>query len=171
MFDIGDLLVYGSNGVYRVEDIAPIRHIRGYDPDKTYYKLTSIRRGECVYVPVDGKVFMRPVLACDEAEHLLAALDGIPAKVCQSRDPRVLREHYQQIIATHRCEELLGLIKSVNAKGRQCAQQGKRLGKTDQDFKKRAETLLCEELAAAMDLPFDEAQAALSSAIHRGAGA
>lgn len=168
MFSIGDLVVYSGNGVYRVEDIAPIRHIRGYDPHKEYYKLVSIRRGELAYVPVDGKVFMRSVISGGEAERLLAEMDQIPENICASRDPRVLREHYQQVLDTHCCEALLSLIKSVNAKGRQVAKQGKRLGKTDQDFRKRAETLLCEEFSVAMDLSFADTQSAVNQAVHAG---
>lgn len=165
MYEPGRMVLYGNNGVYRVDEVGPIRHIRGYDPNKQYYKLSSLYRGETTYVPVDTGVFMRPVIERQEAEDLLSRMDSISGEVCTGRDPRVLREHYLEVLGTHDCEALVGLIQSVNAKGRCAAKAGKRLGKTDQEFKKRAETLLCEELAAALELPMDDARTALSLAI------
>lgn len=165
MYEKGELIYYGNTGVYRVEGIGPLRHIRGCAPGKDYYKLTPLRRTETTYVPVDTDVFMRPVLTRREAEELLKQAPGLTENVCESRDPRVLREHYQQALNTHCGQELFRLIKSVNAKGRRAAMQGKRLGKTDEEFKKRAEALLSEELSAALDLPYDNAQALLAQAV------
>lgn len=165
MYEIGDLIFYGNTGVYRVEDIGPLRHIRGYDPEKDYYRFSSARKGEVTYVPVDTGVYMRPVISREEAEKLLERVPELEERVCDSRDPRVLREHYQKELEVHSCEELFRLIKSVNAKGRQAAKLGKRLGKTDQEYKKRAEQLLREELSAALDLPMDSVQTVLAQAL------
>ena len=165
MYEVGQLIFYGNNGVYRVESIGPISHIRGYDPEKNYFKLSSIRRGEVTYVPVDTGVFIRPIIGRSEAEELLERAAALEEQVCDSQDPRVLREHYRNILESHSCEELFRLIKSVNAKGRQAAKAGKRLGKTDQEYKKRAEHLLMEELSAALDLPPEGAQTALIRAL------
>jgi CarD family transcriptional regulator len=167
MYEKGDLIYYGNTGVYCVEDIGPLGHIRGCDPNKKYYKLTSIRRGEVTYVPVDTGVFMRPVLTQGEAETLLGQVHDIAERCCDSREPRVLRAYYQEMLDAHCGVELFRLIKSVNAKGRKLAAQGKRLGKTDQDYKKRAEHLLGEELAAALAVPLDSAQRLLSQALTR----
>lgn len=167
MYRKGDVIFYGNSGVYRVEDIGPIRHIRGYDPERAYYKLSSSRRGETAYVPVDAGLSMRPVLTRREAEGLLAGASELPVEVCSSRDPRVLREHYQHILDLHSPEELLRLIRSVSEKGKVTAQQGKRLGKTDQDYKKRAEALLCEELSAALDVDYTQAMELLGDSMRR----
>lgn len=167
MYGKGDVVFYGNSGVYRVEDVGPIRHIRGYDPERAYYKLSSVRRGETAYVPVDTDLSIRPVLTRPEAEQLLAGAAGLPVNVCGSRDPRVLREHYQGILDQHSPRELLRLIRSVSEKSRESVRQGKRLGKTDQDYKKRAETLLCEELSAALDLDYTQALELLGESIRR----
>lgn len=165
MYRKGDVIFYGNSGVYRIEEIGPIRHIRGYDPNRTYYKLSSVRRGETAYVPVDAGLSMRPVLTRPEAEKLLADAAELPVNVCGSRDPRVLREHYQSILDQHSPVELLRLIRSVSEKSRESVRMGKRLGKTDQDYKKRAETLLCEEISAAMDVDYTEAQELLGRSV------
>lgn len=165
MYEKGEMIYYGNTGVYCVEDIGPISHIRGYDPKKEYYKLSSVRRGEVTYVPVDTGVFMRPVLTKREAEDLLEQVCTLSEDICESRDPRILREHYQKVLDTHCSAELFRLIKSVNAKGRQAASAGKRLGKTDQEYKKRAENLLSEELSVALELPLDSAQTLMTQAL------
>jgi CarD family transcriptional regulator len=150
-----------------VEDIGPIEHIRGYDPDQKYYKLTSVRRGEVTYVPVATGLFMRPVLTQGEAETLLEQAPDIAERCCDSRQPRVLRAYYQEMLDAHCGVELFRLIKSVNAKGRRLTAQGKQLGKTDQDYKKRAEHLLGEELAVALSVPLDRAQRLVNQAVTR----
>lgn len=157
MFEKGSYIVYGGNGVCRVADIGPIGHIKGYDAHKDYYRLESVHMGGVIYVPTDTHAPMRKVISREEAEGLLAGIRDMEPRGCASRDPRVLREHYQSILATHSPEELLRLIKAVNRKGRQAAQSGKRLGKTDQDYKKRAESLLCQELSVAMELDYQQA--------------
>ena len=48
------------------------------------------------------------------------------------------------------------IIKAVYQKGRQAAARGKKLGKTDQQFMKRAEELLYEELSLALEMPKDK---------------
>lgn len=165
MFKRGSYIFYGNTGVCRVTEIGPIGHIRGYDPDRVYYKLESVHMGGVIYVPVDTKAAMRPVLSRSAAEQLLAAAAELEVDVCSSRDPRVLREHYQRVLAAHSPLELLRLVKSVNRKGRLAIQSGKRLGKTDQDFKKRAETMLCEELSVAMELEYAQAQELLGQCL------
>lgn len=169
MYEVGDLVVYGSSGVYRVDEVGPIRHIRGYNPEQNYYKLVSSRHKDQIYVPVDGKVFLRPVMNADQAEELMDHADGLPDEICRSREPRVLREYYQQMLDAHNAAALVRLIRSVNAKGRNAASQGRRLGKVDLDYKKRAESLLGEELSAAMDISFEDAQAMLSQRVRSGA--
>lgn len=165
MYAIGQLVCYGSNGVYRVEDIGPISHIRGYDPRQDYYKFSSLQRGEVTYVPVNSGVFMRPVISREEAERLLESAPALEAQAYASRDPRALREHYKEIMDAHSCEALVGLIKSINAKERQAAGQGKRVGKTDQEYKKRAQQLLAEELGAVLEVPVERAQEMLTQAL------
>jgi CarD family transcriptional regulator len=167
MYQPGQLIFYGNSGVYRVEGVEPIRHIRGYDPEKLYYKLSSFHRGDLVYVPLDAPVFMRALMGREEAEALLENGENMGGTPCPSSDPKILREHYQQMFAAHDHRTLVGLIQEVNTKERQAIQAGRRLGKTDQEYKKKAEGLLCEELSAVLDLSLEEAKARLHQTLGR----
>ena len=48
------------------------------------------------------------------------------------------------------------IIKAVYLKGQAAAQKGKKLGKTDQQFMKRAEEFLYEELSVALEMPKEQ---------------
>lgn len=84
-------------------------------------------------------------------------------------DTRALREYYQALLSTHECLDLASLIKAVDDKGKRAAREGKHLGKIDQEYKKRAERLLCEELSVSLELPYEQAQSVLSKAMGKGA--
>jgi CarD family transcriptional regulator len=162
MYQPGEIIFYGNSGVCRVEEIAPLSHIEDCDPDRLYYKLVSVHGGEVIYVPVDTSIFMRPVIGRIQAEALLEHASSIPEEAFHTRDLNELRQHYRQIMESHNSEQLLGMIRSINAKERQAARSKKQLGRIDQEYKKRADTLLCEELAVALELPLKEAHSLLN---------
>ena len=75
MYKVGDLILYGSTGVCRVDDIT--HDVPGREgQDQLYYVLTPLYQDFTIYVPTDTtKVFMRPIISRDEAEELIK---GIP---------------------------------------------------------------------------------------------
>lgn len=165
MFEKGDCIVYGTTGVCRVEDIGPIDGISGSDPEKVYYKLKPVRTGGTIYIPVDGKVFMRRVMTKQEADHLIHQMPSIDEEVCNSRDQRILNEHYKASLRTHSCEELVKLIKSVYVKNRRLIKNGKKVGKTDLEYRKKAEALLYDELSVSLELPYDQVKKYVESQV------
>ena len=62
MFQKGDLIVYGNMGVCRVEAVEAPAGLPGAGEKKLYYKLDPVYETGTVYIPVDAKVFMRPIL-------------------------------------------------------------------------------------------------------------
>ena len=77
MFAAGDLVVYGGEGVCRVESIGPSG--LAYDGgDKVYYHLSPLYRGGTVMTPVDTTVLMRPIISRAHALELIAALPALP---------------------------------------------------------------------------------------------
>lgn len=64
MFEIGEYVVYGMNGVCRVEEIGTM-DLGGIDSDKLYYTLLPIyTKGSRVFTPVDNqKVIMRAIIS------------------------------------------------------------------------------------------------------------
>lgn len=153
MYQKGDLIIYGSTGVCLVEDVKAPGAVPSADKTKQYYKLTPVYSKETIYVPTDTAVFMRPIISRAEVEDLISKIPDIEGSAFDCRNLKMLSDHYQTILQTHKCEDLIQLIKSVHAKNETMLQCGKRLGQTDQRFMKRAEDLLYGEFASALDIP------------------
>ena len=117
MYEIGQLIVYGNEGVCRVEEIGTPK-ISGVDKHRDYYTLAPIYREGKVFTPVDSKVFMRPVITREEALALIDRIPQMTAEVYENSNLRFLNEHYQQCIQNYTCADLLQLIKDVRAKRR-----------------------------------------------------
>lgn len=74
MYAAGELVVYGGEGVCRVEGVgAP--SLRGMDKTRLYYTLSPLYRSGQVMTPVDTQVLMRPLLTAEEVGQLIAELD------------------------------------------------------------------------------------------------
>ena len=78
MFDVGDFIIYGSNGVCKVTDVGPMK-MPGIPKDKLYYTMVPcyIRDSE-IFTPVDNeRVVMRKVMSKDEAEDFISSMPDI----------------------------------------------------------------------------------------------
>ena len=63
MFEKGSLMVYDTAGVCRVEDIGVPEGLPAAREGREYYKLSPVFGSGIIYIPVDTKVFMRPVIS------------------------------------------------------------------------------------------------------------
>lgn len=158
MFSKGDLIVYGSSGVCRVEDVSPAPHLSSGTKERMYYKLAPLYGTGVIYIPVDTAVFMRPVISREEAEALIEQIPLIEKEDCSGLDTRALTDRYKATLSTHECADLVQLIKTTYAKSLAQTENGKKPGKTDQEYQKRAEDLLHGELAVALGIPCGEVQ-------------
>ena len=78
MYTVGELIVYCGTGVCRVEAIEEKTQPDG--SARGYYRLKPLYQSGTISVPVDGKVFMRPVISREEAEALIDELPTMPAE-------------------------------------------------------------------------------------------
>ena len=85
MFKIGDLIIYGGEGVCKVEDIG-VPDIFDVTHEREYYTLSPLYRQGKIYTPVDTKIFMRPVISKDEAMDLIEMMPEIDGEVCENRN-------------------------------------------------------------------------------------
>ena len=156
MYQAGDLIMYGSTGVCRVESVGKLD---GNPRDNTqYYKLAPVFDTETIYTPIDTKAFMRPVMTREQAEELIARIPDIPDDVCGGCDIKMLSERYRACLNTHENDDLIRLIKSVYLKNERSIKAGRHMGQIDQQYMKRAEKLLYGKLAVALDMEFDQIQ-------------
>lgn len=157
MYSVDDLVVYGGEGVCRVEKIAPL-DMRGVEKSKLYYTLSPLYGTGHVMTPVDTAVLMRPVMSRQDAEELVQQLPQLPEERPERPGMRALREHYQAIVASYDCRRMASLIKTVKHKRRWALAHGRKLSQMDERYFHRAWEQLFGELAAALQLPREQAE-------------
>ena len=150
MFSPGQLVVYGGEGVCRVEQIGPV-NIRGVDKEKIYYTLQPLYREGQVFTPVDTRVMIRPVISRDEAVKLMDALADVPAEEpAAAGNARMLKEYYHEVVTSYDCIRQAGLIRMIAARRHRALCSGKKPSQMDERYLKRAQEQLYGELAAAL---------------------
>lgn len=150
MFKKNDLVMYGAIGVCRVTKIDTPDFVE--DNDRLYYFLDPVFQSGAIYAPIDNeKVSIRPVISADEAKALIEDIDSIKTDDFKSRSMQQLSQHYQEILDTHNCRELLSLTKTIYKKSIEASEQNKNLGQIDKRFMKKAEDLLFGEFAVALN--------------------
>lgn len=167
MYQIGDLIVYGSTGVCRVEAVETPRHRPG-EEERQYYLLRPLYQDGTIRIPVDTKVFMRPVISREEAEKLIDAIPGMNAEVYHERNFTQLAAHYQEALGSHECSDLIELVMSIYAKKQYVESRKRKFGQVDARFMKRAESLLYGEFSVALGIPFDDVQGYIASRVSGG---
>ena len=156
MYQPGDMIIYGSTGVCEVKEITTPDFEK--DKSKQYYALAPVYQDGMIFVPVDTKVFMRPILTKAQAEELIEQIPQIQGETFEGKDVRALSEQYKGCLDTHQCEDLVKLIKTVYQKEKLLVESGKKLAKTEQEFGKLAKELLHREFSMALELPFEEVE-------------
>ena len=155
MYQVGQYIIYGFEGVCRVEAIGPVE-IKGARQDVDYYTLTTVYQNGKLYVPVESGAYSRPVITREQADQLIADMPNIPAEIIEINNIRLLTERYQAFLKSNDCREWVKLIRSIHAKGVKAAEKGRRLGQVDERCLKQAEEKLHGELAVALDIPVKE---------------
>lgn len=158
MFQPGELLVYGTTGVCRVEGVTRLNQT-GPDKNKEYYVLKPLFQDGVIYTPVENqKVPVRPIISAEAAEDLIDLIPTMQAEACRAPTLQALAQHYQTAVRSHDCRDLIELMMSIYSKRQQAESQKRRLGMVDERYMKQAERLLYGEFAVALDLPVEEVQ-------------
>ena len=155
MFEVGDYIIYGSNGVCRITDIGPIK-VPGIPSDRLYYTMVPcyIRDSE-IHTPVDNeKVVMRRVMSKDEAEDFITSISDIDELQIIEEKRRELE--YKQAVLTCDPDVLVGLIKTIQARMDERTAEGKKVTSSDAKYFRLAEDSLYGELAISLDMEKDE---------------
>ena len=151
MYQVGDVILYGSTGVCRIEEITDRKDPQGQI--RPFYKIKPIYQQCVIYAPVEKcKVFTRPVISKEEAERLIDMMPTVKTEAYEGKHMRELVEHYESSINTHRCEDLIEMTKSIYMKRRAAIMNKRKFGAVDERFMKRAEDLLYGELAVALGI-------------------
>ena len=158
MFEIGTYVVYGSQGVCRVNDI---RREDFSGENKDYYILSPADDAKMViYVPTDAAALtgqMRPLLTRDELDTLIreGANDGTLEWI---NEPRARNELFRSILQSGDRRMLLRMLRTIHERRELQEASGRKLYAADEQALARAEKLLHGEIAAIVNIRPDEVQ-------------
>lgn len=165
-YEIGDLIIYGSYGVCKVEEIGT-PDISGLDENRMYYTLSPFYQNGKIFTPVDTNVFMRPIITYDKAQQLIDLIPYIRTESNIGNNSKLVEEQYQESMQSHDCRDLIKVIKTVYDKKAIVLGQGKKLGQIDERYMKRAEDLLFGELAVALGIEREDVKSYVEERIDK----
>ena len=149
MFKVGEYVVYGMNGVCRVEEIGPMP-LSGMDSDKIYYTLLPLyTKGSTVFTPVDNKkVKIRSVISKKQA---LELMDEMP-------DVEEIEVAYKEAMKSCDCREWMRIINTVYKRKEERQAQGKKMSACDERYLKQAQDSLFGEFAISLRIEKNEVE-------------
>ncbi len=109
-----------------------------------------------IYAPVDGTIFMRPVISRQEALDLIDLIPTMDAEAYHNPVLRQLTEHYEAALGKHDCGELIAMTMSLYAKKQGMIERKRKFGAVDERYMKRAQELLFGELSAVLGIPEEQ---------------
>ena len=152
MFKIGEYIIYGFNGVCRVENVGTIR-LSGIEKERLYYTLHPFGEKEgTIYTPVDNqKTLMRPILTKKEAKELLDEISGIDS--LWITDERTREMTYKEVMNKCDSREWVRIIKTLYLRRKERIAEGKKITASDEKYLRLAEENLYSELSVALEIP------------------
>lgn len=156
MFETGDYVVFGTDGVCRVESIGSL-DIEGVSKDKLYYTLAPVGKigNNRIFAPVEGRrIVMRKVMSPEEARHFISGINKLDRLVIPDEKKR--EETYKAVLQSCDCEQIVRLIKEICARKAQRSAAGKKLPAVDERYFTMAENSLYGELCFPLKLDKSE---------------
>lgn len=157
MFKIGEYIVYGMNGVCRVEEIGPM-NLSGIDSDREYYTLLPLyTKGSRVFTPVDNqKVVMRHVISKTEVCNLIDEMKDV--EQIEVTDDKKRELAYKEALKTCSCRELVRIINTVMKRKEERLSHGKKMSACDERYLKQAQDSLYGEFAVSLKIEKNEVE-------------
>lgn len=153
MFQQGQQVIYGGNGVCRIEEIT--ERDTGVLGVRQVYVI-RLASGLTSYVPVESCVFMRALMTPEEAEQVLSDYPSIGVQSYGGTNSKALSDQYRAVIARHDPHEMLSLYKSLRGKVEQAHRAGKKPGTMDERFAALALEQVVQELSVVLCRPEQE---------------
>ncbi len=164
MFEVGEHIVYGINGICRVEEICA----SPYDATdtRTYYLLVPVHNpmGSTIYTPVNNeRVPMRRLMTAEEIHALIDAMPEIETLTVPAEKQR--REIYRTTIGELKPEGYVSVIKTVYRRREELTAARKHFPVSDLEYGRLAKHLLYSECAHVLGLEEDSIESYIEERI------
>ncbi len=164
MFGVGEYIVYGQNGICKVEDIAKL-DISGSGEDRWYYILVPERSRESkLFCPTDNnKVVLRKIVTAKEAMEAIEEADSMePLHV---ENDRMRDECYKSVMRSCEIKQWIKIIKTLIIRKKEREAAGKKITATDERYLNAAQEVLFTEVAIATGKDKEEVKELIISAV------
>ena len=166
-FEVGQYVVYGTNGICIVDSIELMSFTPG-QPKEMYYVLRQHKHSETrFFVPFKNEELlskMREPMRREDIEDILMGLSSDDVKWVSDR--RARGDYFKSILNEGVSGRLLSMIICIYEKKRELARQGKKLSVTDTTTLRSAEKLVEEEFAWALGTDPQEVPAFIRKRLH-----
>jgi len=164
MFKIQDIVMHNQLGICRIIDILSME-VSG--KKGKYYRLQSLyESGNKAYVPVkSAEEIIRYPMDNAAATDLIKRFPKLSANWIE--ESRNRKESYAQIISEGNPEALVGIIRTLYEKDQEKRQSGKRISEVDIAQQKRAEKILHQELAYALNIEPDAVKDTIKATLNK----
>lgn len=168
MFQVNDLVVFGTHGICKVKAVGSL-NMSAADEERLYYTLKPLydTQHSAVYTPVDNT--KAPMRAASTREEALDLIDSIPTiETIWVLDERQREGKYKEIMLKNDCTGWLQIIKTLYLKKQKRLAEGKKNTAKDDLYFKLAENLLYGELAAALDMNLENVKDMIAKRVGAG---
>lgn len=154
MFNTGDTVLYGSEGVCKIIEITEKKF---GDTAIEYYVLTPVfSSSSTFFVPTKNETLtskMHPILTSGEIMSIIETTGEMDEWI---ENDTQRKEAFKSIVSGGEIRDIVSMLKSIVRHKSEIEGSGKKLHKADETAYKEAQKILYEEFAMVMDLSKDE---------------
>lgn len=165
MYQIGDLVVYGCQGVCRIvatEERSTERK------NITYYVLVPVDQTGATYrIPTENPAALaklRPIISREKIDALLQ--DEQVRKLCWISDENQRKQRYRELISSGDYKALLMMIHAIHQHKESQMEAGRKLHMADENFLRDAQRLLAGEFSVALGIAPEQVGTYILSALN-----
>ena len=166
-FEIGQAVIYSTNGICFVDSVEMISFSGGM-PKEPYYVLRQKRnKDNQFYVPLKNEALtskMRDPMQKEDIEALLLGLSSENVEWLEDRRER--NTYFKSILQDGVSSKLLSMIICIYERRRTLLKRDKKLPVLDSTMLKNAEKLVEEEFAWVLDIEKDEVPVYIRKRLH-----
>ncbi len=168
MFQIGETVLYGSEGVCSIDHVEEMRV--GKTKAKYYVLKPVFRSGATIFVPMDNESLLAKMRHILSKEEILELLSNIHENEIEwVEDPGERRTAFQAILATGDRAQIVRLIRLLYLRRQELREKGKHLRSTDEQLLRDAEKILNDEFALVLNIPQQEVPEYIRTQIEKSA--
>lgn len=155
IYQVGDIVVYGSEGLCRIEEITEKKF--GKEAIK-YYVLKQVNKDDSVtYVPINNERSLSKMRHILTKKEILELIKGMPTEAATwVENDRDRQKAFKEIILYGDSKDLIKLVRGLYLHQKEQMEKGKKLHIADERFFKDAEKIIYEEIAYVFDIEQEE---------------